>query len=649
MKQFSFLLLFLCSTFSFAQTKNNNYDFFVQYNGAQITKKVSAAEVLNHSLLQKLNKSSQFISNDELNAVVDLNKNATFLGNFTDSITYTQATIPLKDSALLREILLRQKESNDVIADDNKIEILDFGTFSMIKSDPNNKKGTLAWNKDFMVVFEYTTKFPRNAYAHSYDDEDYDDYSEEQEAYAVTDSAYIVVDTAAVGILNAEESYETVYDGPVETAVVSNVEAAEAYNTVEVVEETGEDQYDTEVVEMDEEDDSYETYLNNKALFEKTQTEKQVAYVKSLFNNGFTAPYSDKIDSKADISSWINYGSFLESTSNMYKNIRALSGLTNYFPKEYKFGDFVKGINLNAYFDNDNIRLEEIVEYNDEMASIMQKVTNRKVNKNIYAYFPAEKPLAYMSYHLNTKELLTNIPSFINQFLGGQSEFNKDVALSIDLISTLVDEEATSTLFDGDLSFFLHNVKKVDITTKTYEYDENYESQEIENTTTKSIPFFSMVFTSTHPTFGDKLIQLLVRKEFLQADGDLYYFTKTTEYGDFFILKDKDVIVIGNVPDAFDKFSNGGFVKDIKSKLSKNSLMAAVNFEQLAKSYQEQVKNQSNDDAKLIKLSHQFNRLEMQSPKKLKNNKLRFDMRLNAVKDNKNIILQFLDAFEEMK
>lgn len=642
MKQFSFLLLFLCSTFSFAQTKSNNYDFFVQYNGSQITKKVSAAEVLNHSLLQKLNKSSQFISNDELNAVVDLNKNATFFGNFTDSITYTQATIPLKDSALLKEILLRQKESNDALDDDNKIEILDFGTFSMIKSDPNNKKGTLAWNKDFMVVFEYTTKFPRNAYAHSYDDEDYDDY-------AVTDSAYIAVDTAAVGIVNTEESYETVYDGPVETEVAGDVEEVEAYDVVEVVEETDVAHYDAEVVDMEDEDDSYETYLNEKALFEKTQTEKQVAYVKSLFNNGFTAPSSDKIDSKADISSWINYGSFLESTSNMYKNIQALSGLSNYFPKEYKFGDFVKGINLNAYFENDNIRLEEIVEYNDEMASIMQKVTNRKVNKNIYAYFPTEKPLAYLSYHLNTKELLTNIPSFVNQFLGGQSEFNEDVALSIDLISTLVDEEATSTLFDGDLSLFLHDVKKVDITTKTYEYDENYESQEIENTTTKSIPFFSMVFTSTHPTFGDKLIKLLVRKEFLQPEGDLYYFTKTTEYGDFFILKDKDVMVIGNVPDAFNKYSNGSFVKDIKSKLSKNSLMAAINFEELAKSYQEQVKNQSSDDAKIIKLSHQFNRLEMQSPKTLKNNKLRFEMRLNAVKDNKNIILQFLDAFEEMK
>lgn len=642
MKQFSFLLLFLCSTFSFAQTKSNNYDFFVQYNGSQITKKVSAAEVLNHSLLQKLNKSSQFISNDELNAVVDLNKNATFFGNFTDSITYTQATIPLKDSALLKEILLRQKESNDALDDDNKIEILDFGTFSMIKSDPNNKKGTLAWNKDFMVVFEYTTKFPRNAYAHSYDDEDYDDY-------AVTDSAYIAVDTAAVGIVNAEESYETVYDGPVETEVAGDVEEVEAYDVVEVVEETDIAHYDAEVVDMEDEDDSYETYLNEKALFEKTQTEKQVAYVKSLFNNGFRAPSSDKIDSKADISSWINYGSFLESTSNMYKNIQALSGLSNYFPKEYKFGDFVKGINLNAYFDNDNIRLEEIVEYNDEMASIMQKVTNRKVNKNIYAYFPTEKPLAYLSYHLNTKELLTNIPSFVNQFLGGQSEFNEDVALSIDLISTLVDEEATSTLFDGDLSLFLHDVKKVDITTKTYEYDENYESQEIENTTTKSIPFFSMVFTSTHPTFGDKLIKLLVRKEFLQPEGDLYYFTKTTEYGDFFILKDKDVMVIGNVPDAFNKYSNGSFVKDIKSKLSKNSLMAAINFEELAKSYQEQAKNQSSDDAKIIKLSHQFNRLEMQSPKTLKNNKLRFEMRLNAVKDNKNIILQFLDTFEEMK
>lgn len=595
MKRSFYLLFLLFSTFSFAQIDTNNYDFFVQYNGNQMSKKVSIAEVLNHSIFKDFDKTSKTFAIKELDAVLDLNQNVTFFGNFTDSITYTQVTVPLKNSQLLKEMLLRKKESKDSIAKEKELEIIEFENFSMIKSDTLGKKGTVAWNKDYMIVFEFTNKL------------NYTDYIS-------------VSETPNLPGTSEEEN-------PV------------------IIEDTTEFETDN----FQENNKPYSSYLVEKANFEKQQIESQEEYVKSLFDNGFVPPYSDKINPKADIATWINYGSFLDSTRKLYGALSALSSLNGYFPKEHTFGDFVKGINFNAYFDNDNVRLEETIEYSPEMAKIVQKITNRKINKNIYSYFPAQKPLAYLSYHINTKELLTNIPSFTNQIFGGKSEFKEDLTLIMDLITTLVDEEATSTLFDGDFSLFLHDIVKKEVTKKSFEYDENYELKEVGKTTTQSIPLFTMVYTSTHPTFGDKLINLGIRKGFLKAEGDLYYFTKTSEFGDVFVLKDKDVVVIGNVSDDFNAKSNADFVKELKRNLKQNSLMAAVNFEELAGVYQDQAEVKSAANAKYIKLSSHFNSMEMQSPKNLKKNTFRFDMKLNSTQKDKNIILQFLDAFQEMK
>ena len=593
MKHSFYWLFLLFSTFSFAQIKTDNYDFFVQYNGSQLSKKVSIAAILNHSVFKDFDKKSKTFAVNELDAILNLNENITFFGNFTDSISYTQITIPLKNSQLLKEILLRKKESNDSITKNKESEIIEFENFSMIKSDTLGKKQTVAWNKDYMVVFEFTNKL------------NYTDY--------ISNSKTPTFPTT------------TEEENPV------------------IVEDTAED------VAFEEKDKSHDSYLAEKASFEKQQTVNQEVYVKSLFDKGFVAPYSDKINPKADIATWINYSSLLDSTTKLYGALNTLSYLNGYFPKANTFGDFIKGINFNAYFDNDNVRLEETIEYNAEMAETVQKITNRKINKRIYSYFPAQKPLAYLSSHLNTKELLTSIPSFTNQIFGGKSEFKEDLTLIMDLITTIVDEEATATLFDGDFSLFLHDIAKKQVTTKSFEYDENYERKEVEKTINKSIPLFSMVFTSTHPTFSDKLINLGIRKGFLRAEGDLYYFKNTSEFGEIFILKDKDVVVIGNVSDNFKGKSNADFVKGLQRNLKNNSLTAAVNFEELARVYQEESKNQSVTDAKYLQLSQRFNSMEMQSPKKLKKNVFRFDMKLNSAQKDNNIILQFLDAFEEMK
>ena len=94
-------LFLLISYIGFCQQPSKNYDYFVQYNGAQFTKKVKIEQLTNHPLLNKLQKENAAYDTNEFTALFDLEKNASVVGNFTDSIAYYHPQF-------LLELFLRQ-------------------------------------------------------------------------------------------------------------------------------------------------------------------------------------------------------------------------------------------------------------------------------------------------------------------------------------------------------------------------------------------------------------------------------------------------------------------------------------------------------------------------------------------------------------
>jgi hypothetical protein len=281
------------------------------------------------------------------------------------------------------------------------------------------------------------------------------------------------------------------------------------------------------------------------------------------------------------------------------------------------------------------------------MADIVGKISNRKVNKNIFNYFPAQKPLGYMTYHFNTKEILNSFPAFSTEIFSNPYILKEDISVATDLISTIIDEEATATLFDGDISVFLYDVAEREVTSKTFEYDENYESKEVVKTIKKAIPQFSVIFTSTHPTFADKLIQLGVRKNGLVQKGNYYEIKGTQEYGNLFIFKDKDVVVVGNNIDAIFPKDNS-FSKEVKKELKQHYISAKVSLDKLVTAYSNTGEAKESEIKSFNRLAQQFTDVTLYSAKKLTDNKLKFELKLNSSKGDKNIILQTLDLVDEL-
>lgn len=616
MKHFYTLIFLFATYFTFGQASLDKYDYFVQFNGTQLSKKVNINEVLNHSIVTKYSSKKPDFDLRQYTSLIKLDDKITIHGNFLDSVPFYQVTIPIKSKDAVRKYVIEKLGASEKADSTGKGAIQDFGKYAVFTQ--KGVKKSLVWNENYLVILELTKRLPSKFYdvADTSFETDSISVTEPYEETSVEEPAYDVLKNAEPSITN---------EAPIAIEAPAANENDENYL------------YDG---------NPYEEYTLEQAEFDRKLAEKQSEIIKTLFENGFTAPNSAKINASADISSWVNYGGLISSFYSLYNYPMALfGGYDKYLPMQKNFGNFIKGVNIDFYFDNDNARIEEVIEYAPEIANVVSKISDRKINKNIFNYFPAEKPLGYVSYHANTKAALENFPSLMTELFQNPKFAKEDIAIITDLITTIVDEEATAKLFDGDLSAFLYDVKEVEVMTKSYGYDENYEEKITEEKVKKQIPLFSVIFTSTHPTFGDKLLQLGVRKKVLVPNGNSYIIVGTQEYGDIFIAKEKDVVIVANTKDYFSS-EKGSFAKAAKKDLSKNYISGKLDIAQAVKTFGKNAKDSELD--RMTKMSSQFSDISIESPKKLIDNKLKFVFKLNSFKSDKNIILQTLDLAEEM-
>ena len=625
-----FYLLLALPVLLFSQNNSEKHDYFIQFNTPQFAKKVNIDELFNHKAFKSFNKENSDFKLNDFISYINQSKPVVIHGNFTDSIAYYQMTFPLKDAKGLTNFIQNKVDKINTNATDSIVDAIKIHSKYSVYS-PKNNDYTLAWNNNNFIVYglvENNYAQPKYAY----------DYSAE-------------VDSAAVAY--DEEYYEEEYeDAPIEVIEVEEVGVEEVEDIVlppapvqrpleAVTDENWEDDEETDY----DDDLYYNKWLadrENEVIQERREKQvKQEEQVALLFDNDFVFPSSDKINTKADISSWVDYQSVYGKMNSFYYLFRTFTPNQN--TASYK--NVVKGMNVDFYFENDKARMEQTVEYSESLAKVMGKIIDRKPNKNSYNYFPKETPLAYMSYHSSTEQVLKSYPEITEQILANLPFDQQDTEIITDLVSTIVDEEATATLFDGDFSMFLHSMEPYEYTYTGISYDEDYNQVKEEKTMTKTRPIFTMIMTSTHPTMGDKLLNLGVRKNVLVKEGNHYVVKEFTEVGKLALLKDGDVFVITNGLNYLNNGSKSDFSKQVKKELSKNYLYGNFEMQRFMKSML-MSENFGKDNEKMLKVSNQFKNIEFKSSNKIKGNKMKVEMEMNSNFSDKNIILQTLDLVD---
>lgn len=612
MKKYFYLFLML-PVLAFGQVKNQNYDYFVQFNSQQFAKKANIDSLFNHKALKSFNKKESKFKLNDFMSFIDKSKPVTIHGSFTDSIPYYQISLPLIDQKGLQQFI--QNKMDQAKANDSIVETIKSYPKYQIYS-PSNDNYTLAWNNNSLVVYGISEN---------------NDYNPYEDTLEVIDTAAVVVDTvAAVEEYVVDETAPAVVDAaPMEEIVV------EADAPTDGGDEESDEEYNEEYYAKLEEENRKE---REKERLEKQA--KQEVHLALMFEEGFVMPVSDKVNSTADISAWLNYASVAGKMNSFRYLYRLLPSAKIYNPEHA-----IKGLNCDFYFENNKARIEQTVEYSEPMAKMVSKVMSRKPNKDIFKFFPSQEPLAYMTYNINTEEALKNYPKLAEQTLASLPFEKQDVEIVSELFTTLVDEEAAATLFDGDLSVFLHNVEMYDEKITETTYDDNYEEVTEEKTVTKTRPVFSFVMTSSHPTMANKLLELGVRKKVLVKENNYYVIQKSdAEFGTIILLKEGDAFVITNGLNYLNKGVKSDFIVKAKKEMAKNYMAGNLNIQNLIKSLMK-TEGAAKDVEKLTKVSQQFKNLQFKSSKKLKDNKIKFEMEFNSNFNDKNIIIQSLDLF----
>ncbi|MCA1965466.1 MAG: hypothetical protein LDL23_02320, partial [Flavobacterium sp.] len=83
-----FYFLFLFPVIVFGQSKQENYDYFVQFNTSQFAKKVDMDSLFNHKVFKSVNEANSDFKLNDFISFIDKTKSVTIHGNFTDSIAY---------------------------------------------------------------------------------------------------------------------------------------------------------------------------------------------------------------------------------------------------------------------------------------------------------------------------------------------------------------------------------------------------------------------------------------------------------------------------------------------------------------------------------------------------------------------------------
>lgn len=573
--------------------------------GDNLTQLMSISEINNSYLGQELLKDMSRNQDQPFKSLEDLGLNleasSYYFYQATDSISYNVILVPIKDVSKFEHLMTSKKDLN----------IITKGGFKTL-DDQSKTSITVLWDQSTMVLvmgdisdyyFEDEEVMKRYGLqeipAYSYGEETTEVYStpyEEDvitEAVEVTDDDNYIIEAPMIESTEAEEAAEEVEDSVME--VVEDVpEVIEAPvieepmekvltvspppppppmvmgNDVDVVEGVyDENVYDTEPYD-DSYNDSYNTAYNNnydiKKGLEKEWSMAQAIKIlsqsaeQSIVNN---KSYLKSLDKNAEATLWI--GDF----AKIYENLVGGYYFNNLLG--FNMGSMYSnsGMSAKLYAEKEDMRLTTSYFMSESMAKSYKKMMDQKLNRKFLDYVNEDRMIGYMSYAVNTEAALTEYPKILKNLYGNLPMYGEEASLAVDLVELLLDEAAVAKVFPGDMLFLLSGISEKEMTYKSYEYNDDYEYEEIEKTKKETVPDFLMMISSEDQTLMKKLVNYGIKKEVVEAKND-YYALKIPESPlAVFLAFKNDIVFLGTSEDEIIKIMTGKFDSKVSSKHKK--------------------------------------------------------------------------------
>jgi hypothetical protein len=304
----------------------------------------------------------------------------------------------------------------------------------------------------------------------------------------------------------------------------------------------------------------------------------------------------------------------------------------------------------NLYLNTNEAKFNLDVALRGDLLEITKNISNHKINPKFFNYINEDKFIGYLSYNVDMENVLKEYPKLItNLYSSILYDKTEEIKIVTEFMELLLDEKAIADLIEGDAVFLLSDITEKEVTYTDYEYDENYNSTEVQKTKMETVPDFMFMMTSEEVKFKNSLINYLLNKQYIKQIGGYYQITDiitelpvgvyfANKNGIFFLTTSENDIknIVANTYQA--KMSSS-LKKDIK-----NSQYAAY-FN--GKKFSSEVKLQSFTGKMAKKLLDNATNFKITSG--LKNNdKVHTELIMEVPSGKENALKYVLDLFEDL-
>ncbi|SEM51273.1 protein of unknown function [bacterium A37T11] len=448
---------------------------------------------------------------------INLNSASYLFSRMTDSITYYGLMVPLADAAKWDQLY---QKSGNVYTKSGDLRSLSLP----------DKEFSLVWNDHALVILKGSLKsnyFEQKDVASRYGlkNTNYGDY------YPSADTSAVANDTTGADTTSADHYYDDY-----------NKKAAQ--------------------------DDSLKTRLTAEWVQKEIITLLYQPNGSSILSNG---SFKRSIPKKAVATVW------LRNLDEIYKSFvpdiyTAMLGV--------KKGSFFTGlgsINASLIIDHDKVQIVSEAGVSKELAASYRKMYKRKLNKKFLKYIDSDKAVGMLSLSLNSQAYLEELPKLVHQTYSRLVPvYGHEIDLGALIFSLLLDEKGLGQVVKGDGLMLLNGISEREVTYTDYEYDQDYNSKEVQKKKIEQIPDFLAMFSSDDSRLFEKLLDYGVfRKTVIHADGLYTLPVGKSPFPLHFLIKDK-IVFVGTSLQDIQRIQKGQTWGKVSSKdrtvLTKNNM-----------------------------------------------------------------------------
>lgn len=255
-------------------------------------------------------------------------------------------------------------------------------------------------------------------------------------------------------------------------------------------------------------------YEHRKAIEAIIARDRSMSLISNNSNPFNTSECYKLFDKTNEVTFWMNdlYKELARTIDD--REFRRFSNVFSTFDG-HMVGDFA--------MEKGSIDMEVRLSFDQDIQEDIKSITaGRKLNKEYLKYVPADRTALYFM-SINPRAYYDWLKRSLAKTLGRQVISDQTVQDVVDLIETLIDEDAISKLISGDVLMSFNGLETIISEYKTSRYNENYEMVDEVRKQELNYPEFTIIIGVNNRKFFEKIQNILKRENILtERNGYLF-------------------------------------------------------------------------------------------------------------------------------